>query len=272
VEAVDANGKRCPTFQKRVDFSLAGPAVWRGGYNSGKAHSINNTFLDLECGINRVAVRTTRTAGKIIVKATCPGLKSAVLSVKSAEIKMENGFATEMPVMPVASLPAARPVITSAWDQPQIREQKAVRAGKFITEFSYSGPAGAVHVESNAQDGKKILTDRDEDFSALPGALKGADYVQAAAADAHYNAVDLMEIAVQAGSTIFVAHDDRLALPDWLTRQFKPADVSLTVAGHAMKVFHHTVSSDESVTLGTNTENANAPADASMYIVFVKGQ
>jgi beta-galactosidase len=34
VEAVDAHGERCPTFQQRVDFDIAGPAVWRGGYNS----------------------------------------------------------------------------------------------------------------------------------------------------------------------------------------------------------------------------------------------
>jgi len=272
VEAVDAKGERCPTFQQRVDFETKGEGIWRGGYNSGKTNSINNPFLDLECGINRVAVRTTRTAGKITVKATCPGLKSATLSVKSAAFKTDNGLAGELPVMPLTALPAARPVITLAWDQPQMREQKAVRSGKFITEFSYSGPTGAVHVESNAEDGKKILTDREEAFSALPEALKGADYVQAAAADARFNAVDLMEIAVKTGATVFVAHDDRLALPDWLTRHFKPAGFSITIGGHTMKVFQHDVSTDESLTLGTNTENANAPADSSMYIVFVKGQ
>jgi len=219
-----------------------------------------------------VAVRATRTSGKITVKATCAGLKSATLNVKSTAFKAENGLATELPVMPVTVLPATRPTITSAWDQPQMREQKAVRTGKFITEFSYSGPTAGVHVESNAQDGKKILSDREGAFSALPEALKGADYVQAAAADARYNAVDLMEMAVKGGATVFVAHDDRLALPDWLTRQFKPAGFSITVDGRAMKVFQHNVSSDESLTLGTNTENANAPADSSMYIVFVKGR
>ena len=43
VEAVDAKGERCPTFQQRVDFDTSGPAIWRGGYNSGKTNSINNT-------------------------------------------------------------------------------------------------------------------------------------------------------------------------------------------------------------------------------------
>jgi beta-galactosidase len=48
VEAVDAKGERCPTFQERVDFETKGKGIWRGGYNSGKTNSINNTYLDLE--------------------------------------------------------------------------------------------------------------------------------------------------------------------------------------------------------------------------------
>jgi beta-galactosidase len=271
VEAVDAKGERCPTFQQRVDFQTRGAGIWRGGYNSGKTNSINNPFLDLECGINRVAIRATRSAGKISVKATCPGLKSATLTLKSGPLTVRDGFAVDLPTMPAVSLPAARPAITSAWDQPQFREQKIGHTGKFITEFSYSGPTATVHVAADAQDGKKAFADRDLTFSDLPAALRGADYVQASAADARYNAVDLMEIAVKGGSTVTVAHDERLALPEWLSRQFKPVEGSLTINGRTLKLFQHTVSNDESLTLGTNTENANAPADSSMYIVFVAG-
>jgi beta-galactosidase len=272
VEAVDARGECCPTFQQRVDFETKGAGIWRGGYNSGKTNSINNSYLDLECGINRVAVRSTRTDGKITVKASCAGLKSATLTVKSVPFKTQNGYSTELPMMPLVPLPIARPVITSAWDEPQIREHKANQSGKFITEFSYSGPTSSVRLEQGAEDGKKILTDSAASFNGLPSELQGADYIQGAAADARYNAVDLMEIAVKGGSTVFVAHDDRLARPEWLTRQFTPTDKSITVGGHAMKVFQHKVASDESLTLGTNTENANAPADSSMYIVFVNGR
>jgi len=121
VEAVDAKGERCPTFQRRVDFETKGAGIWRGGYNSGKTNSINHPYLDLECGINRVAVRATRTAGKITVKATCPGLKSATLNVNSAPFKTQNGFSTELPMTPLIPLPAERPAITEAWDQPESR-------------------------------------------------------------------------------------------------------------------------------------------------------
>lgn len=271
VEAVDAKGERCPTFQERVDFETKGKGIWRGGYNSGKTNSINNTYLDLECGINRVAIRSTRAAGTITVKATSKGLKSASVTVKSVPFVAEDGYATELPVMPLVTLPAERPVITAAWDEPQIRSAKTSERGKFIREFSYSGPTTAVRVEKGAQNGKKILADRGLSFAGLPEALKGADYVEGAAADARYNAVDLMEIAVKGGSTVFVAHDDRLARPDWLTRQFKPTGESITIDGHPMKIFQHNATTEESLTLGTNTENANAPADTCMYMVFVNG-
>lgn len=83
VEVVDANGQRCPTDEARVDFKLDGPAIWRGGYNSGKINSINNLWLDTECGVNRVALRAMLQPGKITLTATRTGLATATLTVES---------------------------------------------------------------------------------------------------------------------------------------------------------------------------------------------
>jgi beta-galactosidase len=273
VEAVDAKGERCPTFQQRVDFETHGEGIWRGGYNSGKTNSINSSFLDLECGVNRVAVKSTRTAGTISVHATSKGLKPATLTMKSSPVRADAGYSVMRPVMPVTALPSQRPAANAPdWGQTQGGAQVAILSGKFVRDFSYSGPTAGVHVEQDAQTGKKILSDRDLIFSDLPAALQGADYIQASANDARYNAVDLMEVAVKAGSTVYVAHDDRLAAPDWLTHQFKPTKLSITVDGHTMKVYQHSAANDESLTLGTNTEDANAPADTVMYLVFVGGR
>ena len=100
VEAVDATGERCPTFQQRVDFECSGPAVWRGGYNSGKTNSINNTYLDLECGINRVAVRSLLQPGTITVIAKCNGLKAGSVTIQSKPFAVENGYANALPAIP----------------------------------------------------------------------------------------------------------------------------------------------------------------------------
>jgi beta-galactosidase len=84
VEVVDAEGRRCPTDEARVDFAVTGPGIWRGGYNSGKVDSINNLYLDTECGINRVAIRSTLTPGKITLTAKRNGLAPTTAEVEAA--------------------------------------------------------------------------------------------------------------------------------------------------------------------------------------------
>ena len=78
-EVVDAEGNRCPTDEARVDFAVDGPAIWRGGFSSDKLNSTNNLYLDTECGINRVAIRSTLTPGTITLTATRDGLAPATV-------------------------------------------------------------------------------------------------------------------------------------------------------------------------------------------------
>ena len=276
VEAVDANGERCPTFQKRVDFTCDGPAIWRGGYNSGQANTINNTHLDLECGINRVAVRSTRVSGKITVTASCEGLKAGSIEVASHPFAVADGGSRQMPAMPEGLLPTTRP----DWSQfvkatPPMTlttaQANTAAVGRFTEAFAYTGLTGLVHVESNVTTGKKVYCDRDYAFTDLPGELAGADWVQAADSDVSYSAVDLMQIEVTAGAVVYVAHDDRLTAPDWLMKQFQPTDLTLSINGQRMNLFKHRAVSDESLTLGSNSADAGLPS-ANMYLVFVKGQ
>jgi beta-galactosidase len=92
VEVVDAQGRRCPTDEARVDFKLDGPAIWRGGYNSGKTNSVNNLWLDTECGINRVAIRSTLTPGVITLTTTRNGLEPATVRIESKPVKIKDGL------------------------------------------------------------------------------------------------------------------------------------------------------------------------------------
>ena len=92
VEVVDAQGRRCPTDEARVDFKLEGPAIWRGGYNSGKTNSVNNLWLDSECGINRVAIRSTLKPGVIKLTANREGLTPATVNLNSAAVKIIDGL------------------------------------------------------------------------------------------------------------------------------------------------------------------------------------
>jgi beta-galactosidase len=97
VEVLDAKGERCPTDDARVDFAVSGPAVWRGGYNSGKTDSTNNLYLNTEDGINRVFLRSTDTPGTITVTASRSGLKSGQVKLVSKPVKVADGIEAAMP-------------------------------------------------------------------------------------------------------------------------------------------------------------------------------
>ncbi len=277
VEAVDAKGERCPTFQRRLDFSVDGPAIWRGGYNSGKIHSIGQTSLDLECGVNRVALRSTRTAGPVVLKATCEGLPAASLHIDSVPIEVNNGQSSELPKMPSMHLPAQQPKRTLEIQDKgramigEASGKVAAAVGHFTRGCSYSGPnSSIVHIRQNLSNGMSAYVDLEAPFTSLPDYLHGADWLQAAQRDALYSAVDLVEISVLAGSTVVVAHDDRLPRPEWLRRQFKASAVSLTILGQTMTLFVHRAAKEESLTLGANTEDTKIKA-GNMYLLFVSG-
>ncbi len=101
-EVVDADGNRCPTDEARVDFRCDGPAVWRGGFCSDQLDSTNNLYLDTECGINRVAIRSTTTPGTITLTATRDGLKSATVEIPSHATTITDGL--ELAPPPVYSM------------------------------------------------------------------------------------------------------------------------------------------------------------------------
>ncbi|MFI5337351.1 MAG: sugar-binding domain-containing protein, partial [Opitutales bacterium] len=200
VEAVDAGGARCPTFQRRVDFGLSGPGVWRGGYNSGKLDSINHPWLDLEAGINRVAIRATRAAGPIRLHATAAGLAAADAEVDAQSFAAPNGMSTVAPAFIPAVLPAVMPAhgVFPVAAPAASQATAAKMAGRYVKAFNYSGPSyNLVHVEILARDGKNPYVDVDTPFTDLPPVLVGADWVQAANLESLYHAVDLMQLEVK---------------------------------------------------------------------------
>ena len=91
------HGRRCPTDEARVDFELTGPAIWRGGYNSGKTNTINNLYLDTECGINRVFVRSTLKPGAIQLTAKHSGLAPATITIDARMFDVRDGLSMSRP-------------------------------------------------------------------------------------------------------------------------------------------------------------------------------
>jgi hypothetical protein len=103
VEVVDAEGRRCPTALDMINFTLNGPAEWRGGIAQGPDNYILSKSLPVENGVNRVIIRSTPRAGRVVLTANADGLKPASVEIVSRPFKVEGGLSTEMPAAGLAS-------------------------------------------------------------------------------------------------------------------------------------------------------------------------
>jgi beta-galactosidase len=92
VEVVDASGNRRPDDEARIDFTTTGPGTWRGGVNECTVNSTNNTYINTECGINRVFIRSQTTAGAITLTAKRTGLTDGTATVTSKAVPVVNGL------------------------------------------------------------------------------------------------------------------------------------------------------------------------------------
>ncbi|MDR1009992.1 MAG: DUF4982 domain-containing protein [Opitutaceae bacterium] len=105
VEVVDADGRRCPTALDLIDFELEGPAEWRGGIGHGREDNyILSKTLPVECGVNRIFIRTTRDPGTIRLHAKSGALRPAEIVLQSVEYPSINGLAVIPPAPEIPRL------------------------------------------------------------------------------------------------------------------------------------------------------------------------
>ena len=79
LEVLDKDGRRCPLDDRMVSFALWGEGQWIGGMSDSMVQPV-------ECGVNRVLVRTTTNAGEIHLSACAEGLKPAYITMNSEEV------------------------------------------------------------------------------------------------------------------------------------------------------------------------------------------
>jgi hypothetical protein len=97
VEVVDEEGRRNPIAFNEIDFSLDGPAEWRGGIAKGFDNYILSQKLPVELGVNRVIIRSTTEPGKITLKAKSKGLKTASIELETVPVEVEGGLSEMIP-------------------------------------------------------------------------------------------------------------------------------------------------------------------------------
>ncbi len=122
VEVLDGQGRRCPLDDRMIHFELSGQATWIGGIATRNNQALQRpdenrpeglldaaatknvsdnyvgaTNLPVECGINRVLVRTTTKAGEIRLSASAEGVKSASLTLHSSPLSLHPSSFTLHP-------------------------------------------------------------------------------------------------------------------------------------------------------------------------------
>ncbi|MBR0036261.1 MAG: DUF4982 domain-containing protein [Bacteroidales bacterium] len=108
VEVVDNKGRRCPLDNRLVHFTLSGEGEYRGGiargYMDHSGHFVkrNDNYilcdtLPVECGVNRILVRSTTTPGKITLKAEAEGLKPQKLTLSTQAVETRGGLSSYQP-------------------------------------------------------------------------------------------------------------------------------------------------------------------------------
>ena len=115
VEVVDKQGRRCPLDDRKIHFELWGEGQWIGGIgtrdnkamqradtqnrdgllDAANTKNVSDNYvgsydLPVDCGINRVLVRTTTNAGEISLSACAEGVKPAYVVVNSETVNSEE--------------------------------------------------------------------------------------------------------------------------------------------------------------------------------------
>ncbi|MGL6312967.1 glycoside hydrolase family 2 protein [Vibrio sp. WXL103] len=226
VEALDAKQNRVPTWNEQVNFSVSGPGIWRGGYNSGKIDSINHLYLDLESGINRVAIRSTQIPGEITLTAKAQGIESASITIASLPAEIDNGISSYPPIIPVPQ-PTVRQSPPGAEDFEMARRTKPLEAQKvdgIVTNLTYTGPsqAGADIVRPIA--GQAAYSDYPNPFQAVHPSIAHAEQIRLPFHDWDYWAADVVGFVINQDAWVYVAHPDTVPTPAWLTADYQLVD------------------------------------------------
>lgn len=97
VEITDAYGQRCPLDNRLITFELEGAAEWRGGIAKGIENHVLCDTLPVECGVNRVMLRSLPTPGKVTLKASAEGLQSVTLTTETMAVDVVKGLSKQKP-------------------------------------------------------------------------------------------------------------------------------------------------------------------------------
>lgn len=145
VEVVDDKGERCPLANDMVEFSLNGPAEWRGGIAKAADNYALSKKLPVEAGVNRVMVRATREAGIVKLTAKADGLSEQTISFQTTAVDCKEGLSSYIP----------------GETQPSYYGKGAVKSTPSYTQKNIALAVDSITAGSNQADACKSIDDNE---------------------------------------------------------------------------------------------------------------
>ncbi len=264
-EMVDKQGRRHPLDQSMVHFEVSGPAVWRGGYNSGKENSTNELFLEAESGINRVAIRSTLEPGIVTLTARHEKFDDVTIELESLPVDYQNGLSRQLPQSyPRQLIEEPKPVYQPPL--PALPTNSPTRSDLF-TNFSYTGLDKAM-LRTRTFWGKKAYTDLEYNYMHIPNYLVDAEYIRLPNSDKNYWARDQLQFIAGKDMTIWVGHDEIVKRPQFLDDYENTGD-SIKLGKSTITLFKRYVEAGTTIVMAGNSDG-DIPEDAKMYVVLGK--
>jgi len=121
--------------------------------------------------------------------------------------------------------------------------------------------------QTGFQNGVKCYIDRDFVYANVPSSLQGAAYIMTANDDKTSKGSQFLSFEVNRNVTVYVAHDNRLAKPDWLS-SFSTTGLGLQT-DKPFSLFKKDYPAGAVVLGGNQTRDLNK---SSMYTVIVVGR
>ncbi len=145
-----------------------------------------------------------------------------------------------------------------------------------VVVSNIAGASGKTYVavQGGMTVGAKVYTDRTyKTMSPLPIVVQGATYIQTANNDkvAKPGSTSFLSFTVDRAVTVYVAHDNRIAAPKWLTSTFTKTTATITNTDYYgqqhLTLFKRSFPQGK-VTLGSNVDRTG---NCNMYMVILVG-
>lgn len=138
---------------------------------------------------------------------------------------------------------------------------------KYIQNLKIFSTSPKVKIDS-ARVGALLYTDRTYMFTELADVIRGAEYICWENDLKSTAKAVLMSFSVSQDGKIFVAHDNRLNKPDWLSAGFLKTTAHFPVPGTDLTLYEKKINRDVEVEFGANQVPGTETGNSTNYIVF----